>query len=503
MFNKMVLNRIELNNFRIAEKEKICFSDGVNLLYGKNAQGKTNVLEAIYFFARGKSFRGGKDQDIVRFGEDGYSMQVEFLKKDGLHTLAYRYYAGERQRLANGVKVPVREMIGKLYAVFFCPDHLSIIKSDPAERREFLNIALSQLYPEYIALLGEHKKLIALKNALLKSEEEINLTLLRAYNEKLAEVCEKIHKYRAEYIKKLSESVEKTIEEISGGKEKIEIFYKSDKLAEKSRFPHGTIEYRELFSMEESRECAAKSSLFGVQRDDLLFTVNGKDARQFASQGQQRSIALALKIGEGEIIALEKGEAPVYLFDDVLGELDEDRKKYVLSRIKGKQMIVTACEQGDYLQHDEVKYIAVENGTYREEKILPFVKGEGIEDNENIKSSKHNKELTSLAQTLRKNMTPEEKHLWYDFLREYPVRFLRQKVIDNYIVDFYCHEARLIIELDGSQHYEEEALLKDRMRTERLEERNLTVLRILNRDVNKNFKGVCEYIDTIVKGSLA
>lgn len=112
---------------------------------------------------------------------------------------------------------------------------------------------------------------------------------------------------------------------------------------------------------------------------------------------------------------------------------------------------------------------------------------------------KHNPKLTSNARTLRKNMTKEERHLWYDYLKNYSVRFLRQKVIDNYVVDFYCHDAKLIIELDGSQHYEEKGLLKDKIRTERLEERNLTVIRIPNIEVNKNFRGVCEYIDITVK----
>ncbi len=115
---------------------------------------------------------------------------------------------------------------------------------------------------------------------------------------------------------------------------------------------------------------------------------------------------------------------------------------------------------------------------------------------------KHNTDLTSNARTLRKNMTKEEKHLWYDFLKSYPIRFLRQKVIDNYIVDFYCHSARLIIELDGSQHYEEKVLLKDKIRTEKIEERDLTVIRIPNNEVNRNFKGVCQYIDVVVKESL-
>ncbi|MBQ5389614.1 MAG: DNA replication and repair protein RecF, partial [Clostridia bacterium] len=326
----MVLNNIELNNFRLTERETISFSDGVNLLYGKNAQGKTNVLEAIYFFARGRSFRGGKDSDIVRFGEKGYSIKIEFTRNDGSHTLEYRYYDGQRQRLCNGVKVSIKEMIGKCNAVFFCPDHLSIIKDEPSERREFLNIAISQLYGEYLSLLAEHKKLLSLKNALLKSEEPIDLTLLRAYNEQFSEVCAKIYGYRVSYIEKLKKSVQNTIQEISDRTERADIFYKSDISAEKSRIADVILAYREILSRQESREIAAKMCLYGVQRDDLVFTINEKDARQFASQGQQRSIALALKIGEGEIIALEKGEAPIYLFDDVLGELDEDRKNYVL-----------------------------------------------------------------------------------------------------------------------------------------------------------------------------
>ena len=131
------------------------------------------------------------------------------------------------------------------------------------------------------------------------------------------------------------------------------------------------------------------------------------------------------------------------------------------------------------------------------------MRGEGIKKAEGYKiERKHNPKLTDNAKTLRKNMTKEARHLWYDFLRTYPIRFLRQKVIDNYIVDFYCHEARLIIELDGSQHYEEKGLLKDKIRTEKIENRNLTVIRIPNNEVNKNFRGVCEYIDLFVKESL-
>ena len=140
-----------------------------------------------------------------------------------------------------------------------------------------------------------------------------------------------------------------------------------------------------------------------------------------------------------------------------------------------------------------------------EAKAPPLPKGRwhGVAVTEGYNTErKHNTRLTKNAKLLRKNMTKEERHLWYDFLRSYPVRFLRQKVIDNYIVDFYCHEARLIVELDGSQHYDEKGLLKDKIRTERIESRNLIVIRIPNNEVNKNFRGVCEYIDLFVKKSL-
>lgn len=360
----MILTNIKLHNFRCAEEEEIAFKDGVNLLYGKNAQGKTNVLEAIYFFARGKSFRGGKDSDIVRFGEKGYSVKIDFLRADGEHSLEYRYYDGQRMRLANGVKVTAKEMIGAFNAVFFCPDHLSIIKDAPSARREFLNIALSQLSGAYVTFLAEHKKLLEGKNALLRNEDGFDQALMDAYNRQLAAVSAEIYLLRRDYVAKLHESVRKTVSEISGGKEAVVIEYKSDILSGFSRKEEIELQYRQIFSEYAPREAAARMTLAGIQRDDLLFTVNGRDAKQFASQGQQRSLSLALKIGEGEIIAAEKGEAPVYLFDDVLGELDEERKAYVLSRTEGRQMIVTACETGDYMNLANVKMIEVVDGEY-------------------------------------------------------------------------------------------------------------------------------------------
>ena len=364
----MILKAITLENFRSAENECIHFDSGVNLLYGNNAEGKTNVLEAIYFFARGRSFRTTRESDLVRFGAEGCGVDIAFTRRGEEETLGYRYFGGTRRRTKNGVKVTAREALGVFCAVLFCPDHLSVIKRTPAERREFLNAAIAQISPAYVAALGRHKKLLENKNALLRCEDGYDRALMESYNEELAAVSAEILVARRAYLARLCASAMRTVAEISGGREHVTIDYSCDIPAEISRKEDVTIAYRDLFRANLAREAAARMTLFGVQRDDLVFFVNGREAKQFASQGQQRSIALALKLGEGEILAKEIGEEPVYLLDDVLGELDEERKSYILSRTGGRQLIVTACEKNDYDTLVGVKKIRVCGGHYTEDR---------------------------------------------------------------------------------------------------------------------------------------
>lgn len=363
----MILESVSLENFRSAKKEIIRFFPGVNLLYGNNAEGKTNVLEAVYFFARGRSFRAARENELVRFGEDGCTVKIEYQRRGKKEVLEYRYYDGTRRRSKNGVKITAREMLGNFCAVLFCPDHLAVIKRTPAERREFLNAAIAQLSPAYVSALGRHKKLLENKNVLLRREDGFDFALMESYNEELSALSAEILCLRREYLLSLAASVKKTVAEISEEKENVQIEYKCDISAELSRKEEIIIAYRDLFAKNLARETAAGMSLFGIQRDDFVFYVNGRDARQFASQGQQRSIALALKLGEGEILAKELGEEPVYLLDDVLGELDEDRKRYILSRTGGRQLLVTACEKTDYDTLRGVKKIYVKDGHYTEE----------------------------------------------------------------------------------------------------------------------------------------
>ncbi len=362
----MRLCSLKLENFRSASLAELNFSDGVNLLYGRNAEGKTNVLEAIYFFARGKSFRGARDADLVRFGAPGCSIEIEFIRRGEKETLAYRYFEGSRARFLNGVRISAKESIGRFNAVLFCPDHLSIVKGAPSQRREFMDVALSQLYGEYLSQLSVQKRMIEQKNALFKKEEGFDPKLLFAYNEKLASCFAKICLFRRGYVNEISKYVGETISQISGGTETAKIEYKCGIPAEFAGFEAVKSEYIRLLGENMKREVAAKMCLVGTQRDDLLFTVSDRDARQFASQGQQRSIAIALKLAEGDMVRRERGESPVFLLDDVLGELDEARRAYILSKMGERQLIVTACERGEYAKRHSVSMIEVCGGRYRQ-----------------------------------------------------------------------------------------------------------------------------------------
>ena len=345
----MIIKRFRAENFRNIEKCDIKFESGVNLLYGNNAQGKTNAVEGIYVFARGKSFRASEDRELVRFGSDGFRIYIEYEDKNGENSLEYAFFGRERRRKKNGYKIDkIKEMLGNFKAVLFYPDDLGLVKDSPEERRSFLNVAISQCYDIYITYYSNYKKALENRNCLLKFASKgmyVDENELISWSYYMAEYASYIHLMRKEYIEKLSEYSRKIMADISGGKEELELSYKSDLSESLCNRAEIENEYRRIFTSEIEREKIVGSSLYGVHRDDLIININGKSARLFASQGQQRSIVLALKLGEGEVNRDICGEYPVFLFDDVLSELDEGRKKFVLDGIGEKQIIITSCEK--------------------------------------------------------------------------------------------------------------------------------------------------------------
>ncbi len=344
----MILKRFRAENFRNIEGCDIEFFSGVNLLHGKNAQGKTNALEGIYLFSRGKSFRGRDDSELIRFGTEGFRIGIEFESERGRESLEYALFGKERLRKKNGYKVKkVTELIDSFKSVLFYPDNLRLVKGGPDERREFLNVAISQCYPSYIGIYSDYKKALDNRNCILKLASKgfyIDEGELLSWSESLAEYASFIYKMRKEYIEKIKGYAVSVMKDISDGEEALSIDYESSVRIEGTDREAVRREYIRIFSENTEREKAAGITLFGPHRDDILIEINGRDARKFASQGQQRSTVLSLKLAEGEVIREMFGEYPVFLFDDVLSELDDKRKRYVLSGGGERQIIITSCE---------------------------------------------------------------------------------------------------------------------------------------------------------------
>ena len=363
----MIIKRFKADNFRNIEKCDIEFSPGVNLLYGKNAQGKTNVVEGIYYFSRGKSFRGREDKELVRFGAEGFRIYVEFEDNCGKESLEYALFGKERLRKKNDYKINrITEMIGSFKAVLFYPDDLSLVKDGPEERRGFLNVAASACYPLYIKYYSDYKKALENRNCILKMMQKglyIDKCELDSWSASMAEYASHIFLFRKDYVERLKKYAGVILNDISDGKEELTLYHESQIPEEMTDRADIKAEYEKIFSSSLDREIAAGVTLFGPHRDDIGIKINGKSARSFASQGQQRSIVLALKLSEGEVIKEICGEYPVFLFDDVLSELDEKRRNYVLTGIGERQIIITSCEPDECLGFTDSE-IEVTGGRY-------------------------------------------------------------------------------------------------------------------------------------------
>ena len=363
----MIIKSIELIDFRNIENEKIEFKEGVNVIYGDNAQGKTNILEGIYLFARGKSFRASKDKELIKFGKNRAYSLLKYENNSGKGSLGVEISLNKPKSFyRNNIKASkTSEIIGEFRGVLFCPSHLGIISDSPSVRRSFLDVAISQLRPIYIKLLSKYNNYITNRNAVLKREdanEDKIRELMDIYSEELSLICAEISVIREEYIKKLDFWVKRFFEEMTDGKEIPEITYDANhSLKENATKEEIRQKYLNLYLENREREIKYGSTLYGIHKDDLKITVNGKEARLYASQGQQRSLALSMKMAEGEISREFTGEYPVFLLDDVLSELDEKRKNYVMSTIDKRQVIITTCEPSVFKSNNE-SFIKIKEG---------------------------------------------------------------------------------------------------------------------------------------------
>ena len=365
----MVCNRICVSNFRNIEKAEVVFSDGVNVLVGKNAQGKTNLLEAIFYMSIGKSFRALHDEELIRFGAEMAEISMDFTDSVRQQNLTVRMMAGKRRRIEqNRVKLTrVSDMVGQFRTVLFCPEHLSLIKEGPAERRNFLDIAISQLYPLYIKSLQRYHQLLKQRNQLIRRANEDYKTFadtVELWSLQLAEEAAIISQYRYRYLLSLNREMQECFLQMKGEEEVPLSVYRSssglsgEDLEDLQKLKEA---YIRLLTTRLDREVAAGSTLWGIHKDDVEILLNGKSARMFASQGQQRSLALSMKLAEGEVCNQICGEMPVFLFDDVFSELDEGRRAFLAEKLEGKQVIITSCDSECVKNKD---MIFVSQGSY-------------------------------------------------------------------------------------------------------------------------------------------
>ncbi|MBE6675772.1 MAG: DNA replication/repair protein RecF [Ruminococcaceae bacterium] len=371
----MQCNRIEVTNFRNIEHAEVEFDSGVNVLVGDNAQGKTNLLEAIYLCALGKTFRAAKDAELVRFGQEECSIVQHFEDSAREQVIEMQLGTKSRRRvLHNGVNLArTSQLLGNFRVVLFCPEHLSLVKEGPGERRNFLDVAISQLHPAYIRSLQRYNQLLKQRNSLLKLAETDRRTFddtVELWSTQLAHEAAYLSSVRYEYVKALNAHVGEFFAGMSGERESVCVRYMGKAHVDEDMYADREYcerAYLRLYMSHHDREIAAGSTLWGIHRDDLEIELNGKYARIFASQGQQRSIALAMKMAEGEISCAHSGhEYPVFLFDDVLSELDAGRRTFLLGEITDRQVIMTSCE----IDRTSAKNtILVNAGTYQRKEI--------------------------------------------------------------------------------------------------------------------------------------
>ena len=357
----MICTSVLYQNFRNITEEKITFSPETNLILGVNAQGKTNALEGMYLCAQGRSHRTIHEKEFIRFGESFAQVTLSYLDSQRENQLAIRYKGGRKGCQKNGVSLKkMSEFIGNFRAVLFTPEHLSIVKEGPALRRNFIDSALSQLSSGYVSSLQIYHRILIQRNKLLlsaqKGEAKGIESLAEVWSLQLAKESAYLSAQRDEYIRALNEIVKDVFEDMTVGKEIPSVEYGGRKDEEF---------FANQLTANLEREIRAGTTLYGIHKDDLVLTINGKEARSYASQGQQRSLALAMKLAEGELSKQKTGEYPVFLLDDILSELDGTRKAYVLSGIRGKQVIMTACEDLSTVLPGSCNVIRCEGGKYR------------------------------------------------------------------------------------------------------------------------------------------
>jgi len=351
----MNLRKIELRNFRNYEQVQLDFDPGVNLIVGDNAQGKTNLLEAVSYLGSGKSFRAMKTSEMVRFGADFADLEGSVFAQEREQTLRWVLFPGSRPRQIwrNGAKKKTAgEIAGVLPTVLFCPEDLMVLKTGAAQRRRLGDHALCQLRPNYDAALTEYHRILDHKSRILKDhfENPAVLEILPEYNTRLCQVGALLISYRARFYDSLGKSAARFHGRFSGGAEEFSLSYKTVSTVSDPFAPVSTLTQNLLDHLDRHyrAEIETAQCLTGPHKDDFDVSLSGINLKSYGSQGQTRTAAISLKLAQRELMGREMGEEPVLLLDDVLSELDPGRQDFVLNQIVSGQVFITCCEPGRF-----------------------------------------------------------------------------------------------------------------------------------------------------------
>lgn len=337
----MWINKIKINDFRNYNNQEIDLGKNINVFYGENAQGKTNIIEAIFLCSMGKSFRAKQDKEMIKLDKKNANVEIEFFKSDRDSKIKIQL-SNKKEVFINGIKIKkLSELLGNLNIVMFTPDDINILKGGPQNRRRFLDIMISQLKPNYMHTLSLYSKTLEQRNNYLKQIKEENKSeeLLDIWDEKLAEYAFIISKYRNEFINKIINKIKKIHSEITNNKEEIKIEYLTECL--------NKIEYLDLLKKRRKLDIIKSYTTKGIHRDDFIIYINDKELSTYGSQGQHRTAMLSLKLSELEIIEEEVGEKPILLLDDFMSELDSNRRTHFLEKINNTQVIITCTDKID------------------------------------------------------------------------------------------------------------------------------------------------------------
>ena len=347
----MFIKKIKLENFRNYNFQEIEFGDKTNIIFGDNAQGKTNILEAIFIASLGKSFRTNKEKELIKENKESAKVEINFIKKNREEKINLEISDKKRFFINN---IPVKktsEIIGKINIVLFTPEDIEILRNEPIRRRRFLNIMISQLRPLYIHTLAIYNKILEQRNNYLKQIKFENgkKENLEIWDEQLIKYGERICIYRKEFIEKINKKIREIHLKTTENKEEIQIEYKTNVILEK---------YKEL--LKKTREIDIKKgyTTIGIHRDDFEIFINNKNVSIFGSQGQQRTSIISLKLAEAEVVYDEIEEYPVLLLDDFMSELDKNRIKGFIKNIKNNQVLVTCTDK-----------ISIDNMVYNQFKV--------------------------------------------------------------------------------------------------------------------------------------